>query len=100
MAEFIINERLIEPGEPYFALYVDRPGGAGRPLVGELAIGLIGPVASEQSRPKRLSGFELPALEAAERAQRRAAEQGVKRILVVDPYGQLTLARIGAGSKR
>lgn len=100
MVDFIIDERLIGPGEPYVALYVDRPGGAGRPLVADIVADLVGPVSAEQARPRRLSGFEFPALEAAERAQRLAGERGARRILLIDPLGQLSLARIGAAQRR
>ena len=95
MAEIVTDEQVIKAGERYFAMYVDRPGGAERPVVAELETGLVGPVSAEQARPRPLSGFEFPVLELVERAQRLAAEERVARILVIDPHGQMPLARIG-----
>lgn len=94
MAEVIIDDRLIEPGEPYFAVYVDRPRGISQTVVADLDMDLIGPVTPEQAQPRKLSGFELPVLELIDKAQACAAEQGVRKILLVDPLGLLSLARI------
>lgn len=41
-----------------------------------------------------MSGFEFPAREALTLAQRRASEMGVRAILIVDPYGLLSHAKI------
>lgn len=100
MAEVIIDDRLIEPGEPYFAVYVDRPRGISQKVVADLDMDLIGPVTPEQAQPRKLSGFELPALELIEKAQARATEQGVRKILLVDPLGLLSLARISRYGRR
>ncbi|WP_342251248.1 hypothetical protein [Sphingomonas sp. OTU376] len=94
MAEIIINEALIEPGEPYFIVYVDRPKGIGQTIVADLATDLVGPVPAERMVPRRLNGFELPALELIHHARERAREAGVTRILLVDPQGLLPLAKI------
>ncbi len=94
MPELIINDASIETGERYFIVYVDRPKGAGQPIVGELVMELTGPVAPDQIAPRRLSGFELPALEIIDKAKERAAEAGVGKILLVDPQGLLSLATI------
>lgn len=100
MAEVIIDDRLIEPGEPFFAVYVDRPRGISQTVVADLDMGLIGPVTPEQAQPRKLSGFELPALELIDKAQARAAEQGVRKILLVDPLGLLSLAQISRYERR
>ena len=94
MAEILLNEQAIASGEPYFAVYVDRPTGAGQSIVAELEMNLVGPVTAQMAKPRRLSGFELPALELMHKAKQRAAEQGVMKILLVDPQGLLSLARI------
>jgi hypothetical protein len=93
MADVIINEDLIEEGEAYLVVYVDRPRG-GSTIVGELTMGLEGPVTADVALPRKLSGFELPALEMVHLAHERAAEQGVTKILLVDPHGLLPLAKI------
>ena len=100
MAEIVIDERLIEPGEPFFAMYVDLPNGVGRTVVAELEMELVGPVSADQLKPRRLSGFEFPAHEMIERAHRLAAEKGARKILLVDPKGLLTLARLGRKAGR
>lgn len=100
MVEVIIKDRLIERGETYFAVYVDRPRGISQTVVADLDMDLVGPVSPEQAKPRKLSGFELPALELMEKAQARAAEQGVRKILLVDPHGLLSLARISRHGRR
>ncbi len=94
MVEIITNEALIEAEEPYFVAYVDRPKDTGQMIVANLVMGLTGPVTPEQMKPRKLSGFELPALELLHKAQERAAEADVHKILLVDPQGLLPLARI------
>lgn len=94
MPKIIINEEQIVQGEPYFALYVDCPKGVGSPIVADLKMGLIGPVKVEVLRPRKLTGFELPALEMAQKAVERAKEQNVMRILLVDPHGYMPLAKL------
>lgn len=100
MAEVVLNERAIEPGESYFAVYVDRSRGVGQSIIGELAMNLIGPVTADVAQPRKSSGFELPALELMHKAQERAAEMGVQKILLIDPQGLLTLARINRYDRR
>ncbi len=94
MVEVIINEQLIASGEPYFAVHVDRPGAAKSAIVGELTIDLTGPASAEIVKARKLSGFELPALEIIQMAKIQAAEKGVAKILLVDPNGLLPLAKI------
>lgn len=94
MAELVIDETRIGKGERYFALYVDRPKGAGSTVVADLKMNLEGPVTPEVLRARSLSGFELPALEVAHKAMERAQEQGVVQILLVDPNGFLPLAKV------
>lgn len=94
MPEIIIDETQIADGEAYFALYVDCPKGAGSSIVADLKMGLTGPVSADILQPRKLSGFELPALELAKKAKARADEQGVKRILLIDPRGLLPLAKV------
>lgn len=100
LAEVVLNERAIEPGESYFAVYIDRSKGVGQSMVAELAMNLIGPVSADVAQPRKLSGFELPALELMHKAQERAAEMGIQKILLIDPQGLLTLARINRYDRR
>lgn len=94
MAELVVDETRIGEGERYFALYVDRPKGAAATVVADLKMNLEGPVTPEVLRARSLSGFELPALEMAQKAMERAHEQGVVHILLVDPNGLLPLAKV------
>ena len=94
MVELILNDAAIEEGEAYFVVYVDRPKGVGQPIVADLVMQLTGPVTPDRIAPRRLSGFELPALELLQKARECAAEAGVRKILLVDPAGLLTLAKI------
>lgn len=88
----ILDDRLIAPGEPFFIAYVDQPKGGS--IVAELAMDLVGPATSDQLAPRRLSGFELPALELLHKARERADEAGIGKILLIDPHGLLSLARV------
>ena len=92
MAEVILDERLIARDEPFFIAYVDHPKGS--TIVAELAMDLVGPPTQEQLALRKLSGFELPALELLHKAKDRAAEAGVEKILLIDPQGLLSLARV------
>lgn len=94
MAEVILDARLIAAGEPFFIAYVDQSKGVGSAIVAELAMDLVGPPTPAQLAPRKLSGFELPALELLHKAKTRAAEVGVEKILLVDPQGMLSLARV------
>jgi hypothetical protein len=94
MVEVIINEQLIAAGEPYFAVHVDKRRAAKADIVGELTVDLTGPVSLEIVKPRKLSGFELPALEFIQLAKAQAAEKGIDKILLVDPNGLLPLAKI------
>lgn len=100
LAEIVLNEQVIADGEPYFAVYVDRPRAAGQSIVAELEMDLTGPVTSDIAAPRKLSGFEFPALELMHKAKLRAAEAGVQKILLVDPLGLLSLARINRYDRR
>lgn len=99
MPEVIINEELVAQGELYFAVHVDRPNRANPAIVGELTLDLVGPVSADVIKPRKLSGFELPALEIVHRALELAFEQGVSKILLVDPGGLLPLAKINRTAK-
>jgi hypothetical protein len=94
MVEVIINEQLIAAGEPYFVVHVDKRRAAKADIVGELTVDLTGPVSPEIVKPRKLSGFELPALEIIKTASSRAAKEGIDKILLVDPNGLLPLAKI------
>jgi hypothetical protein len=94
VVDVILNEDLIAQGEPCFIIYVDRPRGAGQAIVAELAMDVVGRVSAEMAKPRKLSGFELPALEMVHLAQKRAADRGVQKILLVDPQGLLPLAKL------
>ena len=100
MVNVILNEHAIEPGEPYFAVYVDRPNGVGQSIIADLKMDLTGPASPEVVAPCMLSGFELPALELLHKARERATERGVKKILLVDPLGLLPLARVNRYAER
>lgn len=100
MAQIVVDQSRIAEGESYFAAYVDRPDARGSGIVAELSTSLVGPVTADRLRPRKLSGFELPALELIELAQRRADEQGVRKILLIDPDGWLPLAKINRYAPR
>lgn len=100
MAEVILDDRQIQAGEPFFIIYVDRSRGVGTQIVADLAMGLIGPATADQIQPRKLSGFELPALELVAKAHERAAEAGVTKILLIDPEGLLSLARVNRYARR
>lgn len=61
LVDVIINETIIDKGEPYFIIYVDRPKVVGQSIVADLQMDLTGPVTPDRLTPRRLSGFELPA---------------------------------------
>ena len=42
MAEVILDERRIEAGESYFAVYVDRSRGVGQSIIADLKMNLTG----------------------------------------------------------
>lgn len=92
--QIVTNAALIAEGEAYFAAYVDRARESEASIVAELATGLVGPVTPSRLSPRKLSGFELPALELLRLARERAEEQGVRKILLIDPGGWLPLAKI------
>lgn len=94
MPDVIINEELVAPGELYFAVHVDRPNRPSSAIVGELTLDLTGPVSADIIKPRKLSGFKLPALEIIDRALELASDQGISKILLIDPGGLLPLAKI------
>lgn len=100
MAQIVTDAASIADGEAYFAIYVDRARDSETSIVAELATGLAGPVSPSRSAPRKLSGFELPALELMRLAQVRASEQGVRKILLIDPEGWLPLAKIDRYARR
>lgn len=100
LAEIIINEAMIADGERCFIVYVDKPKGVGQTIVADLVTNLTGPVPADRLAPRRLSGFELPALELIHKAQELAQEAGVAKILLVDPQGLLPLAKINRYERR
>lgn len=93
MAEVVSDTSAIEAGESFIAVYVDCSRGVGQSIVAEMKMDLTGPVTTDIAQPRKLSGFELPALEVLHLAQMRAGERGVKKILLVDLQGFLRLAR-------
>lgn len=99
MVDVIINEALVEPGERYFIAYVDRPKGVGAQIVADLEMDLTGPVTADLMAPRKLSGFEFPALELIERARRTAAENGVRKILLIDPQGLVPLSKVNRADR-
>lgn len=94
MAEITIDPTSIAAGEQYFVVYVDGLHGANLSIVAELRMGCIGPVTPELLNPRKLTGFALPAQELMQKAQERAIERGVGKILLIDPFGLLSLANI------
>lgn len=100
MVQIVTDAALIADGEAYFAIYVDRARDSDVSIVAELATELVGPVSPSRLAPRRLSGFELPALELMRLAGERASEQGVQKILLIDPEGWLPLAKIDRYARR
>ena len=100
MAEVVTDAHAIEAGESYIAVYIDCSRGVGQSIVAEMEMDLTGPVTDEVGQPRKLSGFELPALELLHLAQQRAGERGVKKILLVDPQGFLKMARTNRYARR
>lgn len=100
LAEVVMDAGTIETGENYIAVYVDCSRGVGQSIVAEMEMDLTGPVTEDVAQPRKLSGFEFPALELLHLAQERADERGVKKILLVDPQGFLRLARTNRYARR
>lgn len=76
LTEVVTDVHAIVAGENYIAFYVDCSRGVGQSLVAEMEMDLIGPVTADVAQPRKLSGFELPALELLHLAQERAGEKG------------------------
>lgn len=100
MAEVVFDAGLNGDGEPFFVVHIDKPRGVGGTVVGELTLEQVGPVSAEIARPRRLIGFELPALATMHLAGERAHEKGVTKILLVDPQGLLPLAKANRYARR
>jgi hypothetical protein len=94
LAEVIVDPNSIADGENYFIVYVDGLHGMNRSIVAEMRKDCIGPVTPELLRPRKLTGFALPAKELLQKAMERASERGVNKILLVDPFGLLPLASL------
>lgn len=89
MAELVYDPQVLSPGELYYRLTVGTNPSTGA-ILADLDMDLVAPPAPEDT--VSFSGFELPARDALFQAQSRASENGVGKILVVDPFGLLSLA--------
>ncbi|HWU13258.1 MAG TPA: hypothetical protein VN157_04525 [Caulobacter sp.] len=94
MAELVYDPQHLSPGETYYRLTVGTNPSTGA-ILADLDMDLVAP-ADPDFTPAPFSGFELPArdtlFQAQAQAQARAGENGVGKILVVDPLGLLSLA--------
>lgn len=90
MAELVYDPQHLSPGETYYRLTVGTNPSTGA-ILADLDMDLLAP-ADPDFAPAAFSGFELPARDALFQAQARAGENGVGRILVIDPLGLLSLA--------
>lgn len=94
MAQIVHHPQSIAPGEACLIVYIDRmPDGMGG-IVGTIERNVRGPIAREQLAPRKLTGFDHPAQEAVSLARRYAAENGIGKILIVDPSGWLPHAKL------
>ncbi|EPR18790.1 hypothetical protein M527_11520 [Sphingobium indicum IP26] len=91
MAELIYDPSMIEDGERVFLVHVGRAP-VGDTILADLEMDEVGPIAADRLAPRRFSGFEFPAGDVMHKAHARANEAGVRKIMVVDPYGQLRFA--------
>ncbi|MPT48396.1 MAG: hypothetical protein E2598_08250 [Sphingobium sp.] len=91
MAELIYDAAKIDEGERFFLVHVGRAP-IGDAILADLDMDEVGPVSADKLEPRRFSGFEFPAGDVMHRAHARAGETGVRKILIVDPYGQLSFA--------
>ncbi|HTU12452.1 MAG TPA: hypothetical protein VMG08_16290 [Allosphingosinicella sp.] len=98
MAELIYDPALIGPDEPIFVLHVGQTGSA-ETIVASLDLEQVGPPAEHAAKPV-LTGFDLPANDVLYKAHELAAEEGVRRILVADPFGMLRFAPVSRYSRR
>lgn len=90
MAELVYDPQHLSPGETYYRLTVGTNPSTGA-ILADLDMDLVAP-ADPDFAPAPFSGFELPARDMLFQAQARAGENGVGKILVVDPLGLLSLA--------
>jgi hypothetical protein len=98
MAELVYDPQVLSPGERYYRLTVGTNPSTGA-ILADLDMDLVAP-AAEDTAPLAFSGFELPARDALFQAQSRASENGVGKILVVDPFGLLSSAPLGRNGRR
>lgn len=91
MAELIYDPSKVEDGERVFLVHVGRAP-VGDAVLADLDMDEVGPIAADRLAPRRFSGFEFPAGDVMHRAHARASETGVRKIVIVDPYGQLRFA--------
>jgi hypothetical protein len=91
MAEIIFDPTQIEPGERTIVLRVGRAHTAPTVLA-ELELDLVGPLALSPHAPMDFSGFESRAADALRQAHALASEQGIRRIVAVDPGHMLSIA--------
>lgn len=98
MAELIYDPESLNTGERVFVLHV----GMALPsetILASLTMDLITPLDEETLRPQQFTGFEQRAGDLLELAKQRAGENGVRHIVVVDPYGLLRLATRRGGRR-
>ncbi len=91
MAELVYDPAMLPPGE---RVYVLRVGMAlpSETILASLTMDLVTPLDEEDLRHEQFTGFEQRAGDLVQRAKMCASEQGVRHIVVVDPYGLLRLA--------
>lgn len=94
MAELIYDAQQLAPGEPFYRLRIGLNPSTNA-ILGDVDMDLTAPAIGDDLAPTAFSGFEWPAREALALAQARAAENGIAKILVVDPLGLLSLAPAG-----
>lgn len=99
MAELVYDADALPPGEPVFALHVGMDQHS-RAILADLTMDLVAPVERSLLKPMIFTGFEHRASDVLPRAQQRAAEVGVKRILVIDPHGLLRMAGSARAGRR
>lgn len=90
MSELVYDPAALAPGEPVILLHVGQDPMNGATLA-SLTLDLTAPLDETHLKPERFTGFEHRAENVLRLARDRAAERGIRQILVVDPFGLLRL---------
>lgn len=99
VAELVYDAQSLTPGESVFVLHVGQALPA-KTILASLTMDLTVPLDEAALRPLHFTGFEQRAGDLLQLAKQRGAERGIKRIVVVDPYGMLPLASPGRYGRR